>query len=346
MIRRMTSGVTFYVRRIAAASVKKPVSRLWLLGLIALSSAGCQACKTCSAGTEEASGVSISQYGATLRVEIDGKPFTDYHYQNVSRPFLYPVIGPTGSNVARNWPMGDAHGEEHDHPHHKSLWYAHGDLNGVDFWSESDKAGTTEHVAFTKIESGREFGTIESKQKLVSKEGKTIATDDRTIRIYARDGEARMLDYEITIHASHGDLTLGDTKEGSMAIRLTPSMRLKGKIGEGHIVNSAGDRDDDTWGKRAAWCDYYGPVDGKTAGVAIFDHPSNPRHPTWWHVRNYGLFAANPFGVHYFEKKPAGAGDLNVPSGESVTFRYRFLFHHGDEVDGHVAENYERYSGE
>jgi hypothetical protein len=81
----------------------------------------------------------------------------------------------------------------------------------------------------------------------------------------------------------------------------------------------------DTWGKQAPWCDYSGPVDGKTLGVAIFDHPSNPRHPTWWHVRDYGLFAANPFGVHDFEKKPQGTGDLKVEAGKSITFKVQVL---------------------
>jgi hypothetical protein len=121
-------------------------------------------------------------------------------------------------------------------------------------------------------------------------------------------------------------------------------MRLKGKVGQGHIVNSEGVRDGATWGKRAKWVDYYGPADGKQVGMAIFDHPSNPRHPTWWHVRDYGLFAANPFGVHDFEKKPAGEGDMKVPAGQSVTWRYRFYLHEGDEKAGKVAEAYEAYA--
>ena len=78
--------------------------------------------------------------------------------------------------------------------------------------------------------------------------------------------------------------------------------------------------------------------------MAIFDHPDNPRHPTWWHVRGYGLFAANPFGVSYFEKKPKGTGDLVVPAGESVTFKWRLYFHKGNEKDGKVAEHYREYA--
>ena len=108
---------------------------------------------------------------------------------------------------------------------------------------------------------------------------------------------------------------------------------------------STGARDGETWGKRAAWCDYFGPVEGKTVGIAIFDHPQNPQHPTWWHVRDYGLFAANPFGVHDFEKKPAGSGNLTIPAGQSVTFRYRVLLHEGDDRQAEIARRYQEYAG-
>jgi hypothetical protein len=165
------------------------------------------------------------------------------------------------------------------------------------------------------------------------------------MRIYApRDEHQRMFDFEITLRPSDGDLTFGDTKEGTMAVRLAETMRLQGKVGHGHIVNSEGIRDDQTWGKKADWCDYYGPVEGKIVGMAIFDHPENPRHPTWWHVRDYGLFAANPFGKHDFEKLPdKTAGNLVVPAGKTITFRYRFYLHEGDAEQGGVAEKYREY---
>jgi hypothetical protein len=293
-------------------------------------------------------GVQITQLPDRLRIEINGERFADYHYQDVSRPYLYPVFGPGGLPVTRHWPMEEAANEERDHPHHRSFWYAHGDVNGVDFWSEGANAGKTVHAGFTKIESGRDTGVIQSRNKLVAKDGSVVATDDRTLRFYNRTGE-HLFDFEITIHAAQGDLVLGDTKEGTMALRLAETMRLKpnkfnaGKPA-GHIVSSEGLRDDLTWGKRAKWVDYYGPVEGQTLGVAIFDHPLNPRHPTWWHVRDYGLFAANPFGVHDFEKKPAGTGNLKISAGQSLTFRYRFYLHRGDEKQGRVAERYEEFA--
>jgi len=130
-----------------------------------------------------------------------------------------------------------------------------------------------------------------------------------------------------------------------MAVRMSEKLRLKGNAGRSHIVNSEGVRDGDTWAKRAAWCDYYGLADGKSVGIAIFDHPQNPRHPTWWQVRDYGLFAANPFGKHDFEKlTDKTAGDLVIPAGQSVTFRYRFYLHTGDEQQAKVAEKYNEYA--
>ncbi|HEX42722.1 MAG TPA: hypothetical protein ENN81_11790, partial [Phycisphaerales bacterium] len=85
-------------------------------------------------------------------------------------------------------------------------------------------------------------------------------------------------------------------------------------------------------------------VKGNVTGVAVFDHPSNPKHPTWWHVRTYGLFAANPFGVHDFEKEPAGTGDITIEAGGRLTWRWRFYFHAGDDTQGKVAEEYARFA--
>lgn len=288
-------------------------------------------------------GVEITKSDETLLITINDEVFSRYHFKDVSRPYLWPVFGPGGVPMTRDWPMHEGINEEKDHPHHKSLWYAHGAINGVDFWSEAKGAGTTVHEEFIEVKSGKEFGLIKSKNKLVDKDGKVIATDQRTIRVYNTTPH-RVMDYEVTVFASHGELVFGDTKEGSMAIRLAPTMRLKGKVGQGHIVNSEGVKDGDTWGKRAKWCDYYGPVNGKMVGVAIFDAPLNPRHPTWWHVRDYGLFAANPFGQHDFEKKDPGVGDLKVAAGDSVSFRYRLLFHEGTTDEAGIEAHYQAYA--
>jgi hypothetical protein len=306
---------------------------------------------------EAEAGVQIVDHDGKLEVKIGGKLFTEYHYQNVPRPYFYPVLGPDQLPMTRKWPMESPAGEEHDHPHHRGLWYAHGNVNGLDFWSEETNFCKIVHDGFVKVSSRKgAFGLIESKDKWLDHHGAVVCTDVRTMRIYdlPDPDQERMFDFDITLQAPPDKpVIFGDTKEGTMATRLPESMRLKHKNGpgEGHIVMSTGLRDEGTWGKRADWCDYYGLVAGglngpETLGVAIFDHPDNRRHPTTWHVRDYGLFAANPFGLHDFEKKPAGTGNMTIAAGQSVTFRYRFYYHRGDEKQGHVAEHYQAYAAE
>jgi len=278
-----------------------------------------------------------------VRVEINGRLFTEYIFKDVPRPYFYPVIGPGELAMTRKWPMESPPGEDHDHPHHRSLWFAHGLVNGIDFWSEQKGFGKIVSEGKVETEMRGNSGIIRSKDQWVTPKGMVVCTDDRVFRVFAMDDpDERMFDFEITLHAPEGDVVFGDTKEGTMAIRVAESMKLKGH--PGHIINSEGERDDATWGKHAKWCDYYGPVEGKIVGIAMFDHPDNPRHPTWWHVRDYGLFAANPFGQHDFEKLDnKSAGDFKIPAGKSATFKYRFLLHRGDEKEGKVAERYGEY---
>ena len=296
------------------------------------------------AGAQAAQGVEIQDLGDKVRVEIDGKLFTEYQIKDVPRPYFYPVIGPEGDPIIRHWPMAEGKDEERDHVHHRSWWFTHGAVNGHDFWGESAECGKVVHDAFLELASGAQTGVIKSRNKYVAKDGTLVCTDTRTHTFHKRPDGAVLTDWAIVFHASQGQLVLGDTKEGSMAIRVAPTLRLEGKVAKGAIVNSEGLSGKEAWGKRAAWVDYYGPVNGKTVGVAIFDHPQNPRHPTWWMARNYGLFTANPFGKHVFEGGPAGSGDIAVPAGQSLTFRWRFYFHKGSAEQAKVAEHYKEYA--
>ena len=287
-----------------------------------------------------ANDITFKDADGKVRVEIGGQFFTEYRYQNVARPYFYPIMGPGEVGMTRNWPMQPTTSEPTDHVHHKGLWYAHGNVNGVDFWSEEKAFGKTVHEKFL----GLDGGVIRERCNWVAPDGKVFCSDERTIRFHS-DSDVRVMDFEITLIASHGPVTFGDTKEGSMAIRLPGTMSVKGA--KGHIVTSAGLRDVAAWGKPAEWVDYFGLVNGKVLGVAIFDAPQNPRHPTTWHVRDYGLFAANPFGLHDFDKaKPKGTGDLKLAADERVTFSYRFVFHTGDEKEGKVAERYHAFAAE
>ncbi len=124
-------------------------------------------------------------------------------------------------------------------------------------------------------------------------------------------------------------------------IRVASSMDVTHKLG-GLITNAEGLTDAKAWGKASPWVDYVGPVNGKTVGIAVLNHPGSFRYPTAWHVRTYGLFAANPFGSHDFGGSQPG--DYTVPTGESVAFRYRVILHEGDTKAARVDRSFAAYA--
>jgi hypothetical protein len=272
-----------------------------------------------------------------MAVKIDGQPFTEYVTDFNGTPILWPIIGPTGKPMTRAYPMGEGPNEREDHVHHRSLWFTHGDVNGLSFWHKE----TIRHRQFVKAEGGQE-GIIVTQNDYLAPNGDKVCEDERRLK-FGVDGKTRWIDFEITLKATNGPLKFGDTKEGTMAIRVAGTMKVDAKLG-GRIVNSEGQIDKEAWGKQAAWVDYQGPVDGQTVGIAILNHPSSFRFPTYWHVRTYGLFAANPFGWHDFKGSDQVDGSYNLASGESITLRYRFLFHLGDEREGKVAEAFAAYA--
>lgn len=294
---------------------------------------GCLVAERVDAAT---TGIGVKPGKDRVTISLDGELLTELRFEGAPKPYFYPVLGPGGVPLTRNYPMRtDATDEAQDHPHHRSLWFTHGNVNGVDFWAEGPTRGKVVQTRILEVQEGADYGHVRTANRWVTPEGKTLLTDVTSFRV-RRSPLGRMFDYEIALTASEGvDLTFEDTKEGTMAVRLAESMRLapnKHYAGKptGTILQDTGVKDGKTWGKRAAWTAYTGPVNGKPMSVVIFDHPSNPRYPTWWHVRDYGLFAANPFGVHDFEKKPAGTGNLVVKAGDMVMFRYRFLLLEGD----------------
>ena len=283
--------------------------------------------------------ISLKKENGSLVVNVGDKLFTQYVYKDAKRakPVLYPVIGPLGLPMTRSYPLEEAaKGEAKDHPHHASLWYTHGEVNGVDFWAVGKGKGKIVHQDFLSM-GATSFTALNLWQNA---EGKTICQDERTLSFYAPSDQDRAIDISITIKATVGDVTFGDTKEGSMGIRMAPQFRLKGEVAKGSALNSEGIVGKPVWGKRASWISYWAPFGEKEVGISIFDHPSNPRHPTWWHARDYGLVAANPFGLRHFEGKPKGAGNMVLKKGESLTFRYRFLFHSGNPKDAEISQRY------
>jgi hypothetical protein len=296
------------------------------------------------AAAPKVDGVALRQTASNVVVTADGKLFTEYHFSGTPKPILYPVIGPTGDAMTRNFPMRDVPGEEHDHPHHRSIWFGHGLVNGEDFWTERASSGRIFHRGFTQLESGSDRAVLQSHNDWVSASGKVICADERTLTFHRGDTNARWIDFTITLRATNGELILGDTREGTMAVRVAESMRVTHGTG-GHIENRSGQTDLEAWGRRAEWCDYSGPLPSGMAGIALLDHPSNPRHPTWWMVRDYGLLAANPFGQHEFENlADEKAGELRLPAGGSVTFRYRIVLHRGELAEARLQEHFQNFA--
>ncbi len=292
----------------------------------------------------------------SIRVCIDDRPFTEYVFEGHPKPILFPIIGPGGVPMTRSWPIvKDVPDEPHDHPHHESLWFMHGDVNGVDFWMHKpDKEGRRPEVRQTAIDVSEADGTIESQNEWRRPDGTVVMTDTRRIRFWTdvhpegTGSAARGIDYDITLHATHGPVVLGDTKEGAMAIRVHHALQLEDLDGSkgaaGTIVNSEGAKDARAWGKPARWVDYSGTIDGKPVGIALFDHPANLRHPTRWHARGYGLFAANPFGLHDFAGEPRGSGNHTIADGGTLRLRYRFVFHEGDAESAGIESRWKKWA--
>ncbi len=276
----------------------------------------------------------------SIPVKLNGKEFTNYIWQGLPKPVLFPIIGPFELPMTRSWPLVPGNpAEETDHPHHQSLWFAHGDINGVDFWTIGAKAGKVTIANEPQVTTKDGATTIVSDEIWAGPDGKKMLTSHTTITCSA-SGEDRIIDYAITLEASAGELTFGDTKEGTMALRVRPELNLPNKKGLAIITNNTGLTGEAVWGKPAAWVDYSAPVSGHTVGIVCFDHPANLRHPTTWHARDYGLFAANPFGLHDFSKVPAGTGKFILKSGEKLAFSYRWLFHPGDANAASVGKKF------
>jgi hypothetical protein len=290
-------------------------------------------------------GVVVNTVGTSdVDVRVNDEYFTRYDTRTgPNKPYFYPIFAPGNKRIVRRYGVEKVEGEEHDHPHHRGLWFTHGAVNGQDFWSEGPRAGKTVHTKAGEFVSGPVYGSFRAHTDWVANDGTKIAEDTRDFTIYSLP-DGRLLDMAVTIKPVGGPLVFGDTKEGSMGIRIPDSMRLKG--GDGRIVMSTGVKDAATWGKPAAWVDYYGTVEGQTLGVAILDHPQNLRHPTPWHVRDYGLFAANPFGLHDFTNDKANPkkGEHTVPADGSITFRYRVFIHPGTTTDARIADVWNGYA--
>ncbi len=286
-------------------------------------------------------------------VVIDGQPFTSYIWpEKLAKPVLYPLRTARGTVVTRGFPLEPRPGERVDHPHHAGLWFNYGNVNGFDFWNNSEaikpedapKMGNIRHRAITLAKGGSDEAELEieadwitGKQQLVLKE--------HTRFVFRGGPNFRSIDRITTLQALGEKVVLNDDKEGVFGMRVARALEAPSDKPEvftdangrpttvakldntgvsGVYLTSEGKKGDAAWGTRGHWCNLSGQLGDDPVTITILDHPANPGFPTYWHARGYGLFAANPFGQKIFSN---GKEQLNfsLAPNESVTFRYRIL---------------------
>ena len=301
--------------------------------------------------------VKIAQNADRISVDIDGKPFTELFVgPETPKPYLHPLRSASGKIVTRAYPMANVAGESTDHPHHRGLTFSHDDVNGFQFWSNeaSEKNEKTGKIVLKKIEalkSGKDSGSLSVTFDWLNPQGKAILSESRTMVFYSNP-TLRTTDFDINLRALDQKVTFGDTKEGTFSIRLAAGLEeptknsLPSPKRTGQMVNAEGATGEkNVWGRRSNWVDYAGELEGEKLGIAIFDHPGNPKHPTYWHSRSYGLFAANPFGERDFYNDKTRDGSLTIEPGKALRFRYRVVIHPGDSITGNIAELCKKYAG-
>ena len=308
-----------------------------------------EAGSTPAGATDHGLGVVLAEGDGQLTIDIAGQRFTTYFFgAEVVRPYFHPLFGPTGQPVTRQFPMvKDVPGETSDHPHHKGFYVAHGDVNGTDNWSEGPNHATMRHAGFQRLVSGPVYGSFDATTEWMDRDGtRVVLAETRRCTFFNLGADDRLFDVSLRFNAVSGLVTFGDTKEGGLiSVRMASAMdepHRRRPDGTGRIENSYGGvGEKETWGKRAMWCDYSGQVEGEPVGICLMDHPTNPRYPTHWHVRSYGLMTANPFGLHdFYSDTDAHRGDWTIPAYESRNFLYRVLVHRGGTAQSRVRDRY------
>jgi hypothetical protein len=302
--------------------------------------------------------VIITVDSSQIEFRADKNLITRYHKAaEVAKPYLWPVHGPHGALLTRGWPMEEAPaGGSKDHVHQKSVWFCHGDVipeglelkhkikgvEGVDFWSEAKGHGIIRCTAAEMPRQSKDHSEVVTRNDWLTADGTKILDEQRTISVYDF-GPARLFVFDIDLRATAAPITFGDTKEGSFGVRVNDLIREQ--KGKGKLENADGKvGENQCWGQLSAWCDYSGPIEGRTVGIAILDDPANP-YRACWHSRGYGLMAANPFGrgKSGFPAMRSKTDLVKLAKGEHLKLRYGLLLHPGDAKEGKVAEYFDRF---
>ena len=335
--------------------------------LISLSTAIVAISLPCMLAAQSKNYVSVKNDPAQKRVNISvgGKAFTDFVYTDtMEKPFLYPIIAADGQTITRGFPWNPQPNDPTDHPHHIGLWFNYEKVNGLDFWNNSYAIAA---------DKKKQYGWIRTQKILEAESGQNgklvyladwtdqqmnILLKEKTTYIFSAGNNTRVIDRTTELTAVQ-NVNFPDAKDGMLGLRVAHELELpvsetkeykddKGNITKitarkdaattGNYVTSEGKEGDAAWGTRGNWCMMYGTKGGDVISIAIIDHPQNPGYPTYWHARNYGLFAANPLGQKIFS---SGKEALNfrLAPGQTATFRYRVVIASGKERLATAAVN-------
>ncbi|MFK7770368.1 MAG: PmoA family protein [Mariniblastus sp.] len=334
-------------------------------------------------------GFGIVSNASGLTITVDGQLFSRYVIDKVNKPYLWPIIGPTGQPMTRAYPMEllESEKEQRDHPHHRGLLFGHENAGLVGWkYPDSDKEWTAikkKDRPFAGGDTWHELATFEDYQKMpkravdghrrpdtlasikhrefkqlviegdqaivvelcdhVDRDGKRFMSEERRL-VFRSSETSRSIDFDQTFTAEDGDIFFDDRKDAGLGIRVPTSMAIDSKKG-GTVINSDGLIDGKAWSKPAKWCDYNGPVEGEHLGIAFLNHPNSYRFPTRWHVREYGLFTANPFAMKAFSSKLED-GTTILKQGESLNLKHRLIFHAGDATTANIEQAWQQYAKE
>ena len=210
----------------------------------------------------------------------------------------------------------------------------------VVFWSKAIQRG----MLLAMDEVNRAGGVLGRPLALVTRD---VQNDPPAGVAALQELRAYLIEIVADLHASEYPLDFGDTKEGSMGIRIKDAVRVDRKKG-GTLTNAEGKHDQKgCWGRVSDWCDYSGPIGDKTAGLTVFADPKNAIDSAW-HARDYGLLAANPFGREKHAQFPDRKGKtetVKLKKGEHLKLRYGLYLHAGDVKEGKVKEAFEAFTG-
>ena len=313
-----------------------------------------------------------NESGRRVDVTIDGKPFTSYIWPTtLKKPTLFPLRSAKGTVVTRGYPLEPRKGERVDHPHHIGLWLNHGDVNGLDFWNNSDeikadqapKMGTIAHRRIVEAKGGKDRGDLVVETEWLKPDG-TALLKEHTQFVFRGDAVSRTIDRITTLTALGERVVFKDNKEAFFGMRVARGLelpydkaeRLTDESGQptakpvldntgvsGQYTSSEGLKGDAVWGTRGRWMMLTGTVDAEPVTLAILDNPSNPGFPTYWHARGYGLFAANPLGEKVLTE---GKKELNLTlePGKSTTFHFRVLILNGTAKPDDIEKAYQTFA--